>query len=86
MPRPLGEASWAALGTNAHPLVPVGPPGDTPPELRHQKNNNLIIVSIFPRGAEFGMGGSKQFRRTQNFSIKNANLVLRAAFLTQCLG
>ena len=31
--------------------------GCTPPELRHPKNNNPIIVSILLRGAEFGMGG-----------------------------
>ena len=32
------------------------PWGGTPPEFRNP-NNNAIIVSILPRGAEFGMGG-----------------------------
>ena len=80
---PLGDASSAPWAPPGHPLstlgyplplVPMGPRrGGTPPEFRHPKNNNPIIVSILLRGAEFGMGGrgSKQFRQTQNFSIKN---------------
>ena len=49
--------------------------GGTPREIRHPKNNNPIIVSIFPRGAEFGAGGlSKPLRRTLIFS-KNDNLL-----------
>ena len=71
---PLGDASSAPLGTPGYPPVPMGPRGGgrTPPEFRHPKNNNPIIVSILLRGAEFGMGGggSKQFRQPQNFSIK----------------
>ena len=46
---------WAPLVTPRCPWDHGG--GRTPPEFRHPKNNNPIIVSILLRGAEFGMGG-----------------------------
>ena len=48
---------WAPPEHPWLPLVPMGPrAGGTPPEFRNP-NNNPIIVSILPRGAEFGLGG-----------------------------
>ena len=52
--RPATASAPRARPHEPRPCSPVG--GGTPPEFRNP-NNNAIIVSILPRGAEFGMGG-----------------------------
>ena len=63
-PRALGDASWSPLGTPGPPSAPLrahgspGGGGGTRPEFRNP-NNNPIIVSILPGGAEFIRDGGE---------------------------
>ena len=75
------------IGNPRHPWLPPGAHGTTggrayggrggyAPEFRNP-NNNPIIVSILPRGAEFGMGGEggpSNSANRQMFQSKKADL------------
>ena len=71
---PLGDGSREPLGIPGYPWVPMGAPGEgTRPEFRNP-NNNPIIVSILPGGAELirdgGEGGPSHSAKRGIFNKK----------------